>query len=105
MLPTPGQTHDTLITSLVRETQDLFAAQIDYDRIDSLLPFLVVDEIIPVNDYFPGQPLFSALHLEGDSELISGLVVLIKKYSHIFRNDLPKDPADVPPFDLIVNME
>jgi transposase InsO family protein len=107
----PAQTHDNLITSLVRETQDLFAAhhhtddEIDYDKVDSFSPFLVVDEIVPCNDYFPGQPLLSAIHLEGDPELISGLVILLKKYAHIFRNDLPKDPADIPPFDLVVDME
>jgi hypothetical protein len=107
----PAQTHDTLITSLVKETQDLFAAhhhtedEIDYDTVDSFSPFLVVDTIVPVNDYFPAHPLLSAIRLEGDPELISGLVILLTKYAHIFRNDLPKDPADIPPFDLIVDME
>jgi hypothetical protein len=33
------------------------------------------------------------------------LVLLIQKYSHIFRNDLAKDPADIPPFELQVDME
>jgi hypothetical protein len=107
----PAQTHDTLITSLVRETQDLFAAQhhtddeIDYDKVDSFSPFLVVDEIVGRNNYFPNQPLLSAIQLEGDPELISGLVILLNKYAHIFRNDLPKDPADIPPFDLVVDLE
>jgi hypothetical protein len=57
-LQAPAQTHDTLINSLVRETQDLFAAihntddEIDDDKVDSFAPFLVVDKIVGRNDYF-----------------------------------------------------
>jgi hypothetical protein len=61
-LQAPTQTHDILITSLVRETQDLFAAiyaddEIDDDKVDSFAPFLVVDKIVGRNDYFLDNPL------------------------------------------------
>ena len=106
-----AQTHDTLITSLVRETQDLFAAihntddEIDDSKVDSFAPFLVVDKIVGRNNYFPDTPLLSAISIDGDPDLRAGLVILIQKYSHIFRNDLAADPADIPPFDLQVNLE
>jgi transposase InsO family protein len=110
-LQVPSQTHDTLITSLVRETQDLFAAihntddEIDDDKVDSFAPFLAVDKIVGRNDFFPDNPLLSAILIEGDSDLRAKLVILIQKYSHIFRNDLAADPADIPPFDVVVDME
>jgi hypothetical protein len=65
----------------------------------------VVDKIVGRNDYFPDNPLLSAISIEGDSDLRAGLVILIQKYPHIFRNDLAADPADIPPFDLILDME
>jgi hypothetical protein len=110
-LQAPTQTHDTFITSLVRETQNLFVAihntddETNDDKVDSVAPFLVVDKIVGRNDYFLDNPLLSAISIEGDSKLRAGLVILIQKYSHIFRNDLAANPADVPPFNLIVDME
>jgi hypothetical protein len=106
----PAQTHDKLITSLVRETQDLFAAtiipddEIDYEKTDAFALFLEIEKIIGRNTFFPNNPLFSAIHIEEEPALTGPLVILIEKYSHLFRNELSKEPADIPPFDLVVDM-
>jgi hypothetical protein len=107
----PAQTHGKLITSLVKETQDLFAAsivtddEIDYEKTDSFAPFLVVEKPLSRNGFFPNDPLLSAILIEGDPELTGPLVTLITKYSHLFRNELSPEPANIPPFDLVVDLE
>jgi transposase InsO family protein len=107
----PAQTHDKLLTTLVKETRDLFAAtlhtddEIDDSKVDSFAPFLTVDTLVGRNNLFPNNPLLSAIVIEGNVGLQNALVLLIQKYSHIFRNDLAKDPADIPPFELQVDME
>jgi transposase InsO family protein len=110
-LQAPAQTHDKSITTLVRETRDLFAAnlhiddEIDDSKVDSFAPFLTVDKPVGRNNLFPENPLLSAILIEGDPSLQAALALLIQKYAHIFRNDLAKDPADIPPFNLQVDME
>jgi hypothetical protein len=110
-LQAPTQTHDKAISSLVRETQDLFAAnlhiddKIDDSKIDSFTPFLTVDNPVGRNNLFPNNPVLAAIIIEGDAPLQAALALLIHKYAHIFRNDLAKDPADIPPFNLQVDMD
>jgi hypothetical protein len=107
----PTQTHDKISATLVRETLDLFAAnhipddEIDYEKTGAFAPFLDVEKTIGRNQFFPNDPLLSAIHIEGGPELTAPLIILITKFSHLFRNELAKEPADIPPFALVVDME
>jgi hypothetical protein len=98
----PAQTHDKLTTTLVRETQDLFATnhipddEVDYEKTDSFAPFLEVEKTIGHNQFFPNNPLLSAIHIEGGPELTGPLVILKNKISHLFRNELDKEPGIFP---------
>jgi hypothetical protein len=65
----------------------------------------LIEKTIGRNQFFPSNPLVSAIHIMGGPELTGPLVILINKFSHLFRNELAKEPADIPPFDLIVDME
>ena len=43
------------------------------------------------------------MRLSGDEDLQSRLRTLRTEFADIFSNDLPKDPADIPPSNLIVD--
>ena len=47
--------------------------------------------------------ILSLIHLSGDEDLQSRLRTLCTEFADIFSNDLPKEPADIPPFNLIVD--
>jgi transposase InsO family protein len=106
-----AQTHDNLLATLVKETQDLFATtnipddEIDYEKTDAFRPFLVPDKIIGRNNFFPDDPLLGAIQIEGNSELTTSLVLLIAKYAHLFQSELTAEPAEIPSFDLNVDLE
>ena len=43
------------------------------------------------------------MRLSGDEDLQSRLRTLCTEFADIFSNDLPKDPADISPFKLIID--
>ena len=45
----------------------------------------------------------SLIHLSGDEDLQSRLRTLCMEFADIFSNELSKDPADITPFNLIVD--
>ena len=47
--------------------------------------------------------ILSLIHLSGNEDLQSQLRTLCTEFADIFSNELPKEPADVPPFNLIVD--
>ena len=47
--------------------------------------------------------ILSLIHFSGDGDLQSRLRTLCTEFSNIFSNDLPKEPANIPPFNLIVD--
>jgi transposase InsO family protein len=109
---TPSQTYRNLIAALVERNLDsVFEAplpdddEIDYDKSDVFATFLKVDAAVGRNPYFPENPLLSAIEIQGDKSLVAGLVSLIERFSHLFSNTLSSTPADIPPFDLKVDLE
>ena len=48
--------------------------------------------------------ILSLIHLSGDEDLQSRLRTLCTELSDIFSNELPKEPADISPFKLIVDV-
>ena len=107
----PAQTHRNLIAALVELRENGLEAplpdddEIDYDKTDSFATFLKVDDIVARNPYFPDNPLLSSIQLQGDETLVTGLVALINKFSHLFSNALNPSAAEIPPFELKVNLE
>jgi hypothetical protein len=100
------QTHDKL-----KETQDLFATtkipddEIDDEKTDAFRPFLEPEKLVRRNNFFPDDPLLGAIQIEGDTELTTSLVHLIKQYTHLFQSKLAAEPAEIPSFDLNVDLE
>ena len=47
--------------------------------------------------------ILSLIYLSGDEDLQFRLRTLCTEFSDIFSNDLPKEPANIPPFNLIVD--
>ena len=47
--------------------------------------------------------ILSFIHFIGDEDLQSRLRTLCTEFADIFSNELPKEPADIPPFNLIVD--
>ena len=47
--------------------------------------------------------ILSLIHLSGDEDIQSRLRTLCTEFADVFSNELPKDPADIPPFNLIVD--
>jgi hypothetical protein len=103
-----AQTYDKLLAALVKETQDLFATtnisddEINDEKTDAFRPFLEPNKLVGRNNYFPDDPLLGAIQKEGDTELTTSLVHLIKQYAHLFQSELAVEPAEIPSFDLNV---
>jgi hypothetical protein len=105
----PSQTYRNLIAALVRQNlESVVEAPFpddDYEKSDAFGTFLKVDAAVGRNPYFPENPLLSAILIQGDEELVTALVSLIGRFSHLFSNTLAGPPADIPPFDLKVDLE
>jgi hypothetical protein len=108
----PSQTYRNLIAALVRRNHEFGIKaplpddnEIDYEKSDVFATFLKVDAIVGRNLYFPGNPLLSTILIEGNDALKAALVSFIGKCSHLFSNKLSGVPADIPPFDLKVDLE
>ena len=94
--PTVSQT-SRILASLVLESEQLSRAplydddEIDHDKTDTFKPWSTP----PSN-----TDILSLIHFSGDEYLPSQLRTLC---TDTFCNDLPKDPADIPPFNLTVD--
>ena len=97
--PTVTQT-SRILASLVLESEQLSRAplydddEIDQDKTDTFKPWSTTSS---------NTDILSLIHLSGDEDLQSRLRTLCTEFPDIFSNDPPKDPADVQPFNLIVD--
>ena len=97
--PTVTQT-SRILASLVQESEQLSRAPLydddkrDHDKTDTFKPWST-----PSSD----TDILSLIHLSGDEDLQSRLRTLCTEFADTFSNDLPKDPADISPFNLIVD--
>ena len=97
--PTAAQT-SRILASLVLESEQLSRAslydddEIDHDKTDPYKPWPTTSS---------DTDILSLIYLSGDEDLQSRLRTLCAEFADIFSNELPKDPADIPPFNLIVD--
>ena len=97
--PTVTQTSRTL-ASLVLESEQLSRAplydddEIDHDKTDTFKPWSTT---------YSDTDILSLIHISGDEDLQSRLRTLCAEFADIFSNELLKEPADIPPFNLIVD--
>ena len=99
--PTVTQT-SRILASLVLESEVIWRAPLyDDDEID--LDHDKSDTFKPWSTSYSDTDILSLIHLSGDEDLQSRLRTLCTELADIFSNDLPKEPADIPPFNLIVN--
>ena len=97
--PTVSQT-SSILASLVLESEKLSRAplydddEIDHDTIDTFKPW---------SKSYSDTDILFLIHLSGDEDLQSRLRTLCTELADIFSNELPKEPADIPPFNLIVD--
>ena len=89
-----------ILASLVLESEQLSRASL-YD--DDDIHHGNSDAFKPWSTSSSDTDILSLIHLSGDEDLQSRLRTLCTEFSDIFGNDLPKDPADIPPFYLIVD--
>ena len=61
------------------------------------------DTFKPLSTTSSDTDIISLIHLSGDEDLQSRLRTLCTEFADIFSNDLPKNPADILPFNLIVD--
>ena len=99
MKPTVSQT-SRIQASLVLESEQLSTAPLyDDDDVDHDKTDIFKSWSTPSSDTF----ILSLIHFSGDEDLQSRLRTLCTEFADIFSNELPKEPADVPPFNLIVD--
>ena len=67
---------------------------IDHDKTDNFKPW---------SNTSSNTDILFLIHFYGDEDLQSRLCTLCTEFSDIFSNDLPKEPAKIPPVDLIVD--
>ena len=84
-----------ILASLVLESEQLSRAplydddDIDYDKTDTFKPW---------SSPSSNADILSLIQFSGDEDLQSRLRTLCTEFSDIFSNDLPKEPANIPPF-------
>ena len=89
-----------ILASLVLESEQLSRtplydnADIDHDETDTFKPWSTTSS---------DTDILSLIHFSGDEDLQSRLRTLCREFAVIFSNDFPKEPADIPPFNLIVD--
>ena len=100
----PTCTH-TLV-SAISETADLnsrrFTApdEIDDEKTDTFAPFLTSQTQGEEKPHF-----LDLITFEGDATLQRDLRALCTEFGHIFSDELGEQPADIPPFEIKVNLE
>ena len=97
--PTVTQT-SRILASLVLESEQLSRAplydddDIDHDKTDTFKPWSTSSS---------DTDILSLIRFFSDEDLQSLLRTLCTEFSDIFSNDLPKEAANIPPFNLIVD--
>ena len=97
--PTVTQT-SCILASLLLESEQLSRAplydedDIDHDKTDTFKPWSTPSS---------NTDILSLIRFSGDEDLQSRLRTLCTEFSDVFSNDLPKEPANIPPFNLIVD--
>ena len=88
-----------ILASLVLESEQLSRAplydedDIDHDKTGTFKPW---------SSRSSNTDILSLIHFSGDEDLQYRLRTLCTEFSDIFSNDLPKEPANIPPFNLTV---
>ena len=103
--PTVTQT-SRIPASLVLESEQLSRADLyddDDDDDDDDIDHDKTDTFKPWSSPSSDTDILSLIHFSGDENLQSRLRTLCTEFSDIFSNDLPKEPANIPPFNLIVD--
>ena len=99
--PTVSQTHG-LMASLILESEMLLGVPLpDEDDIDQEK----TDVFSPWLPKFDDTDVLSQLNISGDSDLQNKIRTLCAEFRDIFTNELPETPANIPPFNLIVDLE
>jgi hypothetical protein len=99
-----SKTH-SLITEVLGEpeqfsrTELIGADEIDDEIKDMFSPFIPNETSNDENDFL------TKIVIEGDAELQNDIRKLCVKYKSIFRNTTGEDPANIPPFDLDVDLK
>ena len=94
--PTVTQT-SRILASLVRESEQLSRAplydedDIDHDKTDTFKPW---------SSPSSNTDILSLIHFSGDEDLQSRLRTLCTEFSDTFSDELSKEPAKIPPFNL-----
>ena len=89
-----------ILSSLIPMSQNILGGslpdddEIDHDKTDTFKPW---------SSPSSNTEILSLIHFSGDEDLQSRLRTLCTEFSDIFSNDLPKEPANIPPFNLIVD--
>ena len=85
-----------ILASLVLESEQLSRAPLydDHDKTDAFKPWSTPSS---------NTDILSLIHFSGDEDLKSRLRTLYTEFSDILSNDLPKEPANIPLFNLIVD--
>ena len=97
--PTVSQT-SSILASLVLESEKVSRAPLyDDDEIDQD----TIDTFKPWSKSYSDTDILFLIHLSGDEDLQSRLRTLCTELADIFSNELPKEPADIPPFNLIID--
>ena len=97
--PTVSQT-SRILASLVLESEQLSRAllngddDIDHDKSDTFKPWSTLSS---------NTDILSLIHFSGDEDLKSRLRTRCTEFPDIFSNEVPKEPANIPPFNLIVD--
>ena len=97
--PTVSQT-SRILASLVVESEQLSRAplydddDIDHDKTDTVKPWST-----PSSD----TDILSLIHFFGDEDIQSRLRTLCTEFADTFSDELPKKPANISPFNLIVD--
>ena len=61
------------------------------------------DTFKPLSTTSSNTDILYLIHLSGDEDLQSRLRTLCMEFADIFSNELPKNPADILPFNLIID--
>ena len=97
--PAVSQT-SRLLASLVLESEQLSGVplsdedEIDHDKTDMFKPWLPTSS---------NADILSLIHISGDKDLQLRLRALCTEFADVFSNELPQEPAKIPPFNLVVD--
>ena len=99
--PTVSQTRG-IVASLVLEPEHLLRVptpdddEIVHEKGDNFAPWLTSDSTVDV---------LSLINIKGDSNLQENIRTLCTEFKDIFSNELPAEPAEIEPFNLVMETE